>query len=44
MPSCAILVLNWNGVEHLRVLIPSLRTAIATLGAPVPIVVVDNRN
>ncbi|HTD62683.1 MAG TPA: glycosyltransferase [Gemmatimonadaceae bacterium] len=43
-PSCAILVLNWNGVEHLRVLIPSLRAAVASLGAPVPIVVVDNRS
>jgi GT2 family glycosyltransferase len=44
MPSCAIVVLNWDGIEHLRLLIPSLRTAVATLGAPVPIVVVDNRS
>ena len=44
MPSCAIVVLNWNGIEHLRLLIPSLRTAVATFGAPVPIVVVDNRS
>lgn len=44
LPSCAIVVLNWNGIEHLRLLIPTLRTAVATLGAPVPIVVVDNRS
>jgi GT2 family glycosyltransferase len=44
MPSCAIVVLNWNGIEHLRLLIPSLRAAVATLGARVPIVVVDNRS
>jgi GT2 family glycosyltransferase len=44
MPSCAIVVLNWNGVEHLRLLIPSLRAAVAAYGNPAPIVIVDNRS
>jgi GT2 family glycosyltransferase len=44
MPTCAILVLNWNGIEHLRLLIPSLRDAIAAQRERVPIVVVDNRS
>jgi len=44
LPSCAILVLNWNGRRHLEILLPSLRAAVARLGSPVPIVVVDNRS
>ncbi len=28
-PSCAILVLNWNGIPHLQHLLPSLRAAVA---------------
>lgn len=43
-PSCAILVLNWNGRRHLDILLPSLRAAVARVGSPVPIVVVDNRS
>lgn len=44
LPSCAILVLNWNGRRHLDILLPSLRAAVARFGSPVPIVVVDNRS
>jgi GT2 family glycosyltransferase len=44
MTTCAIVVLNWNGVEHLRLLLPSLEAAVAAYGSPVPIVVVDNRS
>jgi GT2 family glycosyltransferase len=43
-PSCAILVLNWNGRKHLDVLLPSLQAAVAYHGSPVAIVVVDNRS
>ncbi len=42
--SVAILVLNWNGIPHLELLIPTLRAAVARYGEPVPIVVVDNRS
>ena len=42
-PSCAIVVLNWNGVDHLRALLPSLEAAVAA-GPPAAIVVVDNRS
>ena len=44
LPRCAILVLNWNGRQHLDILLPSLRAAVASHGSPVPIVVVDNRS
>jgi GT2 family glycosyltransferase len=44
LPTCAVLVLNWNGIAHLRYLLPSLDAAVARLGRPVPIVVVDNRS
>jgi GT2 family glycosyltransferase len=40
----AIIVLNWNGIPHLELLIPSLRAAVAQYGQPAPIVVVDNRS
>jgi GT2 family glycosyltransferase len=43
-PSCAILVLNWNGISHLQQLLPSLRRAVAQAPDRVPIVVVDNRS
>jgi GT2 family glycosyltransferase len=43
-PSCAILVLNWNGVAHLQHLMPSLRAAVAQTVGCIPIVVVDNRS
>jgi GT2 family glycosyltransferase len=43
-PSCAILVLNWNGIAHLQHLLPSLRAAVAGAPERVPIVVVDNRS
>ena len=42
--SPAIVVLNWNGIAHLEILIPSLRAAVARYGGGVPIVVVDNRS
>ena len=42
--SVAILVLNWNGIPHLELLIPTLRAAVARYGEPVPIVVIDNRS
>ena len=42
-PTAAIVVLNWNGIEHLRVLLPSLDAAVAT-GPRAAIVVVDNRS
>jgi GT2 family glycosyltransferase len=42
-PTCAIVVLNWNGIEHLRLLLPSLEAAV-TAGPPAAIVVVDNRS
>lgn len=44
LPSCAIMVLNWNGRRHLDILLPSLRAAVARFGSPVSIVVVDNRS
>lgn len=43
-PTCAILVLNWNGIQHLEHLLPSLRSAVSRSGAAVPIVLVDNRS
>lgn len=43
-PSCAILVLNWNGRAHLEHLLPSLRAAVAHHGGNVPVIVVDNRS
>jgi GT2 family glycosyltransferase len=43
-PGCAVLVLNWNGVQHLRELLPSLREAVAATPFPVAVVVVDNRS
>lgn len=42
--SCAILVLNWNGIAHLEHLLPTLREAVRVAGGDVPIVVVDNRS
>jgi hypothetical protein len=39
-PSCAIVVLNWNGIAHLEALLPSLETAVAG-GPAASIVVVD---
>ncbi|HZS59615.1 MAG TPA: glycosyltransferase [Gemmatimonadaceae bacterium] len=42
--SVAIVVLNWNGIPHLELLMPSLAVAVARYGEPVPIVVVDNRS
>jgi GT2 family glycosyltransferase len=43
-PTCAILVLNWNGRPHLAGLLPSLQAARAAFGRPVALVVVDNRS
>ena len=42
LPSCAILVLNWKGREHLPHLLPSLRAAVAAHAAPVAVAIVDN--
>jgi hypothetical protein len=44
VPSCAIVVLNWNGRRHLEVLLPSLYAARARCEQPVAILVVDNRS
>ncbi len=44
LPSCAILVLNWNGIPHLRDLLPSLRAATAAMPGSVALVLVDNRS
>lgn len=41
-PSCAIIVLNWNGRAHLEHLLPSLRAAVVHHSVDVPVVVVDN--
>lgn len=43
-PGCAILVLNWNGLAHLRVLLPSLQAAAAQYPGRSRIIVVDNRS
>lgn len=43
-PPCALLVLNWNGVAHLRLLLPSLRAAVARYPGVMRVVVVDNRS
>jgi GT2 family glycosyltransferase len=43
-PPCALLVLNWNGVAHLRLLLPSLRAAAARYPGVMRVVVVDNRS
>jgi N-acetylglucosaminyl-diphospho-decaprenol L-rhamnosyltransferase len=43
-PSCSIVVLNYNGVKHLRHLLPTIREAVARHPTPVPVVVVDNRS
>lgn len=42
--SAAIMVLNWNGREHLEILLPSLREAVRVYGGPISVVVVDNRS
>jgi GT2 family glycosyltransferase len=42
--ACAILVLNWNGLSHLRLLLPTLQAAAARYSAGARIVVVDNRS
>lgn len=48
LPSCCIITLNYNGVEHLEILLPSLLDAAkyheAEHGARVPVVVLDNRS
>src|ERR1700691_5702300 len=42
--ACAVLVLNWNGAAHLRLLLPSLRVAVARYPGAIRVVVVDNRS
>lgn len=44
LPGCAVLVLNYNGVDHLRELLPSLREALARYPGDARAVVVDNRS
>jgi GT2 family glycosyltransferase len=39
-----VLVLNWNGIEHLRALLPSLEKAVASYPGRTRVVVVDNRS
>ena len=43
-PRCAVLVLNWNGAAHLRLLLPSLQAAVAHYAGAMRVVVVDNRS
>lgn len=43
-PACAILVLNWNGMVHLRALLPSVQAAVERYGGRSRVVVVDNRS
>jgi GT2 family glycosyltransferase len=47
-PSCAIIILNYNGIEHLEHLLPTCLAAsdrfAADHGARVPVVVADNRS
>jgi GT2 family glycosyltransferase len=43
-PPCAVLVLNWNGLTHLRALLPTLEAAAADYPGAARIVVVDNRS
>ena len=43
-PTCAVLVLNWNGRQHLAQLLPSLQGARTAFGRHVALVVVDNRS
>lgn len=42
--SCAVVILNWNGIEHLKHLLASMREAVARHPDPVSVVVVDNRS
>lgn len=42
--SCAILILNYNGIKHLEPLLPTVREAVARHPSPVSVVVVDNRS
>ncbi len=44
LPACAVVVLNWNGISHLRVLLPSLRAAVARYPGTARVVLVDNRS
>jgi GT2 family glycosyltransferase len=44
MPSCCLLILNYNGQEHLKDCLPSALDSAAALGRPCPVVVVDNRS
>jgi N-acetylglucosaminyl-diphospho-decaprenol L-rhamnosyltransferase len=44
LPSCAILIPNWNGIGHLALLLPSLREAARRYPGEVTTVVVDNRS
>jgi GT2 family glycosyltransferase len=44
LPACAVVVLNWNGISHLRLLLPSLRAAVARYPGAARVVVADNRS
>jgi GT2 family glycosyltransferase len=44
IPTCSIIILNYNGREHLRYLLPTVRQAVKQHPTPVPVVVVDNRS
>jgi GT2 family glycosyltransferase len=43
-PTVALLVLNYNGVQHLQDCLSSALAAAAQLGTPCPVVLVDNRS
>jgi GT2 family glycosyltransferase len=44
IPTCSIIILNYNGREHLEHLLPTVRQAVSQHPTPVPVVVVDNRS
>ena len=44
LPSCCLMILNYNGQELLRECVPSALAAAEALGAPCPVVVVDNQS
>lgn len=44
LPGCAVVVLNYNGVPHLRELLPSLREAVDRYPGQARAIVVDNRS
>ena len=42
MKTVCIAILNYNGVEHLKHLMPTVKQAVAVFGRPCPVIVLDN--